>query len=111
MAGNLVYISVRAARRILAQLPADAGATALRIAAQRLEGGAFHYAMGFDAERREGDRRETASQVPVVVDAQSAPLVRGMTVDFVEIEPGREQFIFLNPNDPAYVPPEEAAGA
>ena len=32
-------------------------------------------------------------------------MLRGATLDFVELEPGDFQFIFLNPNDPNYVPP------
>ena len=31
----------------------------------------------------------------------------GMIIDFVELEPGKQEFIFLNPNDPAYVPPQK----
>ena len=30
-----------------------------------------------------------------------------MTIDYVELEPGSWQFIFLNPNDPSYVPPQD----
>jgi iron-sulfur cluster assembly protein len=29
-----------------------------------------------------------------------------MTMDYVELEPGSWQFIFMNPNDPNYKPPE-----
>ena len=111
MADTMIYISARAARRIQRQLGADAADAALRIAAQRRENGDFHYAMGFDRARRDGDCRDTVARIPVVVDAQSLPLVRGMTVDFVELAPGEERFIFLNPNDPAYVPPADAPGA
>ena len=65
------------------------------------------YAMGFDGESREGDQRFNPRKIPVVVGAESLGLARGMTVDFVELEPGDRQFIFLNPNDPSYVPPKE----
>ena len=30
-----------------------------------------------------------------------------MMVDFVELEPGKPQFIFMNPNDVNYKPPAE----
>lgn len=105
MAASLIHLSERAVQRIRGQMPDGEGETALRLAAQRLENGDFHYAMGFDGESRAGDLREVVEEIPVVVDAESTPLVRGMTVDFVEIEPGQERFIFLNPNDPAYIPP------
>jgi iron-sulfur cluster assembly protein len=35
------------------------------------------------------------------------PLLSGMTLDFVEIEPGSFQFIFMNPNDPEFTPPDD----
>ena len=31
----------------------------------------------------------------------------GNWLDFVELEPGKAQFIFMNPNDPGYTPPSE----
>jgi iron-sulfur cluster assembly protein len=37
----------------------------------------------------------------------SAELLKNTVLDFVEIEPGKQQFIFMNPNDPGYVPPQE----
>ena len=33
------------------------------------------------------------------------PLLDAATLDYVELEPGEPQFIFLNPKDPTYVPP------
>ena len=106
MADDFIDLTESAAAKVRGQLPPDDGAS-LRLAATRLDNGDYHYAMGFDAERREGDRRGEVRGVPVVVGAESLALVRGMTVDFVELEPGRPRFIFLNPNDPAYVPPGE----
>lgn len=108
MASDFIHLTDAAAAQVREQLPAG-GDAALRLAVQRLENGDYHYAMGFDDGRREGDRREEVRGVPVVVGAESLALARGMIVDFVELEPGQPRFIFLNPNDPAYVPPGEAA--
>lgn len=108
-ATDFIHLTDAAAAQVREQLPAEGGDAALRLAVQRLENGDYHYAMGFDDGRREGDRREEVRGVPVVVGAESLALARGMTVDFVELEPGQPRFIFLNPNDPAYVPPGEAA--
>lgn len=105
MAADFIDLTDSAATKVREQLPSESDGGALRLAAKRLENGDFHYAMGFDDERREGDRREEVRGVPVVVGQESLPLVRGLTVDFVELEPGQARFIFLNPNDPAYVPP------
>jgi iron-sulfur cluster assembly protein len=35
------------------------------------------------------------------------PLLDDATLDFVELEDGQRQFIFLNPKDPSYVPPSQ----
>lgn len=104
---DFLTLTEQAADQIREQLPEDEEGVALRLAVRKLEDGAFQYAMGFDAESREGDQKFMSRKIPVVVGADSLALMRGMTVDFVEIEPGRKQFIFLNPNDPAYVPPKE----
>jgi len=43
----------------------------------------------------------------VVYSPDDAPLLQGATLDYVELESGQSDFIFLNPNDPHYVPPQE----
>lgn len=81
---------------------------ALRIAAQRNADGQIQYAMGFDDSTRNDDTRFTSEGVDLVVAATSTMLLEGTTLDFVELEPGRSEFIFMNPNDPNYRPPQEA---
>lgn len=78
---------------------------ALRIAAKKNQDGSFHYAMGFDDVNEAVDQLFSVAGVQLVAGNDQEALLRGMTVDFVEIEAGEQQFIFLNPNDPAYVPP------
>ncbi len=79
----------------------------LRVAVKTEQDGSFHYAMGFDEQRLPGDEFFNFDGVDLVVSTTSKPLADGMTIDYVELEPGSWQFIFLNPNDPAYVPPED----
>ena len=79
---------------------------AMRIAARREPDGSIHYGMGFDEDEREGDLRISPEGIDVVIGESSRSLVDGMTVDYVEIEPGSWQFIFLNPNDVNFVPPK-----
>jgi iron-sulfur cluster assembly protein len=43
-----------------------------------------------------------------MVPPDSVELLKGATLDFVELEPGQFNFIFMNPNDPEYVPPKES---
>ncbi len=79
----------------------------LRIAIKEQADGSFHYAMGFDEQRLPGDHFLNFDGLDLVVSATSKELADGMTIDFVELEPGRFEFIFLNPNDPTYVPPRK----
>lgn len=77
----------------------------LRLAGTKNDDGSIHYGMGFD-DVKEDDTTYTSEGVDIVVSVISRELLDGMTVDYVELEPGKPQFIFMNPNDPAYVPPQ-----
>jgi len=79
---------------------------AMRIAARREPDGSIHYGMGFDDNHQDGDLKLSSEGIDIVIGETSQILVDGMTVDYVEIEPGSWQFIFLNPNDAHYVPPK-----
>ena len=79
---------------------------AMRIAAKRNPDGSIHYGMGFDDTEHDGDVHVITEGIDVVIAETSKILLDGMTLDYVEIEPERFQFIFMNPNDVHYVPPE-----
>ena len=76
----------------------DVDKLALRVAAKRGPGGSIEYGMGFDAERA-NDLQFLSEGVTVLVSPHSKELLMGTVLDFVEIEPGEFQFIFINPND------------
>lgn len=78
----------------------------LRLAANRKPDGSFDYRMGFD-ESTEDDIRFRCEGIDVVMTPEQVPLLDRATMDYVEIEPGRFHFIFLNPRDPSYTPPTE----
>lgn len=78
----------------------------LRIACQKLPDGSFHYALGFDDQSQQGDETYTSEGIDLVVGAISNPLLRGTIIDYVELEPGKSEIIFVNPNDPNYKPAE-----
>jgi iron-sulfur cluster assembly protein len=80
----------------------------LRIAAQRQADGSIHYGMGFDDAQREGDAQITSEGIDLVIAPTSAHLLQGTVIDYVELEPGKFDFIFMNPNDPNYTAPTEA---
>ena len=78
----------------------------LRIAVKQLDDGSFHYAMGFDEQKLPGDTFFNFDGVDLVVATASKDLADGMTIDYVELSAGEAEFIFMNPNDPEYVPPD-----
>jgi iron-sulfur cluster assembly protein len=77
---------------------------ALRLAASRRQDGSIDYKMGFD-EVTEDDIRFTSEGVEIVMAPEYVPLLDSATLDFVELQPGERQFIFLNPKDASYVAP------
>ena len=79
----------------------------LRLAADRTTDGGIHYGMGFDDSQHEEDKTFTSSGVTIVVTNKSLELLDGMTIDFVELDDGKKEFVFLNPNDPNYTPPAD----
>ncbi|MDE2092959.1 MAG: hypothetical protein KGI87_03825 [Burkholderiales bacterium] len=81
----------------------------LRVAAVHNDDGSLHYGMGFDDVERKGDMHFTSQGIDVVISPMSMDLLRGTIIDYVELEPGQFQFIFMNPNDPGYRPPQEHA--
>jgi len=100
-------ITDAAAKQILdASKQSDAEGLALRVAAKALSDGHIEYGMGFD-EPQESDVRIEHAGATVIIDPPSNDLLDEASMDFVEIEPGVERFIFLNPLDPHYIPPKK----
>ena len=103
----MITVTPAAAAQI--KLSADQGKAegmSLRIAASRNDDNSIHYGMGFD-DSKEDDISITSGDVEIVVSPVSAELLENTVLDFVELEPGKQQFIFMNPNDPSYTPPQE----
>lgn len=102
----MIKITAAAAEQIKkSSSEGNMGSLALRIAAKKDDSGAFEYGMGFD-DAVEGDLEIETEGVKLIVSPLHQELVRGMTIDYVEMEPGQFHFIFLNPNDPNFVPPK-----
>jgi iron-sulfur cluster assembly protein len=91
--------------RVAAQRGGTEG-MALRLAAAKRPDGSIDYKMGFD-EVNEDDIRFASEGVDIVMAPEYVPLLDRATLDFVELQPGERQFIFLNPEDPDYRPPVE----
>ena len=95
----MITVTASAAAQIrVAATQSDADEMGLRIAARRDEQGALHYVMGFD-EARGDDLVVPSEGVALVVAPAHRDLLDGMTLDYVELEPGDFRFIFINPND------------
>lgn len=80
---------------------------ALRLAAKQKADGSIDYLMGFD-EAKDEDISFNATGVDIVMSPEDVPLLDQATMDFVELDEGDRQFIFLNPKDPNFVPPKDA---
>ncbi|MBL8491539.1 MAG: hypothetical protein JNM82_12230 [Rhodocyclaceae bacterium] len=90
-----------AAEQILRAARAQAGAgpmAALRVAAKIDEDGELVYGMGFDDER-ENDHVSESEGVVVLIAPRSLELLAETTLDFVELNPGEYQFIFIDTGD------------
>ncbi len=102
----MIKLSSEAAKQILISAEQNnMPSVPLRIAIKELDDGSFHYAMGFDEQRLPGDVFVNIDKINMVVSEKSKDLAEGMTIDYVELEPGKLEFIFLNPNDPTYTAP------
>jgi iron-sulfur cluster assembly protein len=77
---------------------------ALRLAAQKHADGTYDYRMGFD-EANEDDIRITSEGIEIVMAPEFVPLLDNTTLDFVQLDDGDAQFVFINPDDANYSPP------
>lgn len=80
----------------------DTKGLALRIAATRMENGSINYGMGFDEKNENEDALIECGGIEVVVGPSSRELLTGLTIDYVKLDDGEENFIFINPNDPTH---------
>jgi iron-sulfur cluster assembly protein len=102
----MITITPQAATQIRkASEQADAEDMYLRLAAKREEDGNIEYAMGFD-DMGGQDQIYTSEGIDVLISESCKDLLRGTTVDYVEISAGQYEFIFLNPNDSRHQAPK-----
>lgn len=72
----------------------------MRIGIKVLENGCFHYALGFDESITEHDVQIKSEGVDLVISPESLHHARQLTIDYVELDSGEKNFIFINPVDP-----------
>lgn len=92
-----MFTLTRAAAQQIQQAAQDSGAKdmVLRVAARRMADGSLDYGMGFD-ESADSDTRLMIEDVAVVLAPSHAQLLEDTVLDFVELEPGQFNFIFVN---------------
>jgi iron-sulfur cluster assembly protein len=73
---------------------------ALRVAAKLDTDGEMVFGMGFDEEREDDQLVETVG-VKVLIAPPSQPLLDEAVLDFVEVQPGEFQFVFMNAKAPS----------
>ncbi len=100
----MIKITEAAAKQIRAAAT-DADNMVLRVAARELNDGSVTYGMGFDQER-EADEQVIASGIEILIAKSSMPYLKGVTLDYVEMEPGEYRFIFIPPNPDLATKPE-----
>ncbi len=103
----MITVTEEAARQIkLSSKQGKSEGMSLRIAATKNADDSIHYGMGFD-DSKEDDIAITSEEIEIIISPVSAELLKDTVLDFVELEPGKHQFIFMNPNDPSYTPPQD----
>ena len=78
-----------------AALASDAQSMALRVAARLDPDGGVQYAMGFD-DPDDTDLKLDVDGIAVVIAVNHQELLNETTLDFVELQPGEFNFIFVD---------------
>ncbi len=91
-----MFTLTSAAAQQITQAAQDSGAldAVLRVAARREADGSIGYGMGFD-DVGDGDTRLQIQDVHIVIAPHHVALLEDTTLDFVELEPGQYNFIFV----------------
>jgi iron-sulfur cluster assembly protein len=91
----MLTLTEKAAEQVrTAAMSGNAGDMGLRIAAQLNNAGMMEFGMGFD-DPADSDIVIDAFGVKILVSPQSAPLLNDMTIDFEDISPEQQGFVFM----------------
>ena len=102
-------VTPAASQEILAAAErSNAAGMALRVAARQVADGSLEYGMGFDEEREDDEPAEFGG-LTVLLGSPSKPLLDGTVLDYVEVAPGRHDFIFIPPAAAAAADDDDAA--
>lgn len=73
----------------------------LRLAAMNTPDGTVDYKMGFD-ESSEDDVTFVSEGIKIAIAPEYVPILDQVTLDFVMLDDGEKQFVFINPGDANY---------
>jgi iron-sulfur cluster assembly protein len=103
----MITVTKEAAAQIqLSAKQSQAEGLPLRVACQRNDKGGLNYALGFADVEHDEDMHFNSEGIEIVVAPTSLDLVSNMVIDYVELDSGEKDFIFKNPNDPNFAPPQ-----
>ena len=98
---QIVEVTPLAAERLDAILKEQGGeGSMLRVMVMPSPHGGVQYSMGVESEARADDFVIEAENIRVLIDPESAPLVEGAQIDYVD-SLMRSGFTISNPNEPA----------
>jgi iron-sulfur cluster assembly protein len=98
-------VTSSAAQELLAAAArSNAAGMALRVAARQVADGSIEYGMGFDDEREDDEPVTFEGGLTVLLGSPSRPLLHDTVLDYVEVEPGRFDFVFVPPGEVQTVP-------
>lgn len=107
----MITVSPNAASQIeLSAQQSDINNAVMRIAIRKLDDGSFHYALGFDDAISAQDVQFQSEGINLVVSPDSLDLGRELMIDYVELDSGEKNFIFINPADPNCTIPSDLVG-
>lgn len=106
-----MFTLTSAAARQIQQAASASGAQemALRIAARVDADGSMQYGMGFD-DPNEEDMKLDLDGVAVVIADESQELLDDTVLDYVELEPGEFNFIFIDGRQSQGAPAQASSG-
>lgn len=104
---SMFTVTPQAAEQIRKSMPENE-TPALRIAAKMMDDGSVEVGMGFD-EQREFDFEVVTNGINVLIGSSSREILEGVTLDFVEIQPGNFNFVFVPPEG-RQPPPAQSTG-
>jgi iron-sulfur cluster assembly protein len=107
----MITISKNAASQIeLSAQQTGITSTPMRVAIRKLENGKLHYALGFDDAISKHDVQFKSQGIDLVISPESLDLGRELTIDYVQLDSGENNFIFINPADPNCNLPSDLVG-